>query len=129
MESISAFDHAVAKIRRDIKLTKTFTEEINLSVLAAYCEAQNHGNELLEFGYIWIWEINNIVDVLNGYKITQFTIHGNQQQMPEKLAAFQQFGFAITGIVSIFATSTDAGDAIAGHRPQVLAYKLAKTEN
>lgn len=124
MEKNKNLDAACDRVKQSIDTRKAPPEDVCLAMIAAYREAQNHGNELLEFGRIWIWQVEEIANALKKFKIDQFALRCDYPRVIETICAFQQFGFMVDGVVRIFATCTDAGDDIAGHRPQVLAFRL-----
>ena len=73
-------------------------ENINIRLFWAYKHSLEAGNDLINFyDIIWKRDIEGIVDNLNYYKISEFSISSNFSGLITILAAFDKYGFRLGG--------------------------------
>lgn len=101
MKKIEAFENA----DRSRSLGE---QNINSTVYWAYKNAQEAGNELLDFNeVIWDYDIEEIAQTLRANGITEFTISSTFSSLIETLAAFEKQGISMAGLTTVKARYTD----------------------
>lgn len=88
----------------EIKSFETTTKtEICGTLLGAYRESKNAGNELINFyEVIWEREIELIAKNLIEEGVKEFTISTTFSSLLETLATFERFGFKVNGLTQVF---------------------------
>lgn len=101
MKKIEAFENA----DRNRSLGE---QNINSTVYWAYKNAQEAGNELLDFNeVIWDYDIEPILDTCKNYGITEFTISSTFSSLITTLAEFDKRDCHMAGLTQVKARYTD----------------------
>lgn len=83
-------------------------QNINSTVYWAYKNAQESGNELLDFNeVIWDYDIDPILDACKNHGITEFTISSTFSSLIATHAEFDKRGCHMAGLTQVKARYTD----------------------
>lgn len=103
MKKINLFEKAINEQVNDLS-----TLGINGTMFWAYRNTQRTGNAHLDFNeVIWEQDIEQIGKALNENNINEFTISCNFSGLITTLAAFEKFGFKVTGTTTVKAPYKD----------------------
>ena len=85
-------------------------EDANPTMFKAYCISKEAGQSMLDFNEaIWDEDIKPIADKLRMSGIREFTISVRQGNLTDVLAAFQELGIFVKGIVNVNARYKSCG--------------------
>lgn len=119
MKKIEAFENA----DRSRSLGE---QNINSTVYWAYKNAQEAGNELLDFNeVIWDYDIEPILDACKLYGITEFTISSTFSSLIATLAEFDKRGCHMDGLTQVKARYKDF---VTGENQLIPAIKMTIAE-
>ena len=96
MKQINEFDEVISGSR-------AFNESVdNQTILRAYEHTQEAGNERLNFDdVIWDRDIPEIAKMVKMLGLREFTISARQGNLIDVLAAFQELGVFMDGVVQV----------------------------
>lgn len=96
MKKIKLYEEALANRKNPEEMG------INPSLLLAYRDARESGNELIDFNeVIWEEDIEGIVNVLKANNFEAFTISSTFSSLTKAIAAFEEQGCKLAGMTEV----------------------------
>lgn len=117
LKRIAEFDKAISE------RVKANEAEMNITLLRAYYDALQAGNDLPNFSeVIWERDIEPIVEDCKKYGITEFTISSTFSGLITTIAQLEKSGCKLEGLTEVRATYTDFET---GEKEILPAFKLS----
>ena len=102
LKRITEFDRAISEN------LKPGEAGMNFTLLAAYCQALQAGNDLPNFAeVIWDRDIEPIIEDCRKYGITEFTVSSTFSGLIATIAQFEKTGCKLEGLTEVKATCID----------------------